>query len=42
MILLLKVQYQMETLKQNFINLILKTLEIDPVKTAEYIATLQS
>ena len=32
----------METLKENFNNLVLKTLEMDPVKTAEYMTTLQS
>ena len=32
----------METLKDNFNNLVLKTLEMDQIETSEYMTTLQS
>ena len=32
----------METLKDNFNNLVLKTLEMDQIETLEYMTTLQS
>ena len=32
----------METLKDNFNNLVLKTLEMDQIETREYLTTLQS
>ena len=32
----------METLKGNFNNLVLKTLEMDQIETSEYMTTLQS
>ena len=41
-IFILRVQYQMETLKENFNNLVLKTLEMDQIETLQSQPTYES